>query len=252
MPQLIELAQNRKLTLRNGGLRYGLIIPPISAEAWFEQFFNQIRCAVTGDRVQTDSYVDVESAAANLAEKAAVGFEGYPSLEGVADWQSKIPLSHLMGYGHALLEVVEPEGADRSAKPSGGFHVVRIEALWDSTPAGAMCRHRKLVHTFTVPGSRQRDRFRRSAMKMRRTTAVTHRGSVDFLAPENAFFARAQADIYDELIASVDGYAVNGEPLSNDRAQIIIHMDTYHKVRAANFLFSRDFEQLTSFARRWR
>lgn len=48
------------------------------------------------------------------------------------------------------------------------------------------------------------------------------------------------AELYDELIVSVDGYAVNDQVLGPDASteKIALHMDTYHKVAAADALFS--------------
>jgi hypothetical protein len=45
-------------------------------------------------------------------------------------------------------------------------------------------------------------------------------------------------DLYDELILSVEGYVANGEPVCDDREMIIASMDTYHKVAAAEALFT--------------
>jgi hypothetical protein len=44
------------------------------------------------------------------------------------------------------------------------------------------------------------------------------------------------AELYDELIVSVDGYTVDGAV--PDREAILEFMDTYHKVAAVDVLFS--------------
>ena len=44
------------------------------------------------------------------------------------------------------------------------------------------------------------------------------------------------ADLYDELIVSVEGYTVDGA--APDREGIVEFMDTYHKVAAVDVLFA--------------
>jgi hypothetical protein len=45
-------------------------------------------------------------------------------------------------------------------------------------------------------------------------------------------------ELYDELIVSVEGYQVNGVELGADHDAIVAEMDAYHKVAAADVLFS--------------
>jgi hypothetical protein len=45
------------------------------------------------------------------------------------------------------------------------------------------------------------------------------------------------ADLYDELVISVDGYSIGGSPLG-DAAQVKKEMDTFHKVAALRLLFA--------------
>jgi len=192
---------------------------------------------------------DVESAAINLLKEVAISSEGYPHLFGTADWLQKIPIRDMSTYGNALLEVFEnresPEAAAVGLDPACA---VRMEALWGSMSSEAMCRHRHLVHQFERPSKQQRNDFRNASTRVRRTAGVTRRGPAVFLAPEQSITAPALAALYDELILRVDGYAVNGEPLTDDREKIAANMDTFHKVKATRWLFSR----VMSEAKGWR
>lgn len=239
--RLIDLALNRKLTISKGGycLR-SLIVAPIPESVWFQHFFDKLSVTLRCDSEGQTMFTDVHSAGIDLVQEVAIGAEGYPHLVGAADWASKIPLSDKITYGGALIEVSEiRESHDASLPTLDRTRAVRIEAAWGSMDRGEMCFHRHLAHHFEVPSKQHRERYRDASTKLRRVAGVTRRGPAVFLAPEQPLAAHALAALYDELILRVDGYAVNGELLSDDRAKIIAHMDTFHKVRAAGWLFSR-------------
>lgn len=239
MHRLIDLAQNRKLTIHSFGSRRSLIVAPITERTWLEHFFDKIFATVRCG-AQAEISHDLYTPAINLLQEVAIGFEGYPQLAAAADWLSKIPLTDKLGYGDALLRVFEiKDPLDAFTPAPGRTHAVRIEAVWGAMSSGAMCRHTHLVHHFETPSKQQRERCRRAHMQTRRTAGFTRRGPVVFLAPEQPLTAHALAELYDELIVRVDGYAVNGELLSQDREKITAHMDAFHKVRAAGWLFSR-------------
>lgn len=241
MPQLIDLAQNRKLTIAG---HYSLIITPIPERVWIERYFDKMfgvmRC---GDHAEISA--DASSPLLDLLPEVAVSAEGYPQLArlaGAADWLSKIPLTHRLGYGAVLLGVSEMREPGQQAPPAfplAQTHAVRIEAVWGDVTSCAMRRHRHLIHEFETPSKGQCERYQRASSQMRRTAAVRRAKATEFLAPEPGITAQVRAALYDELILKVEGYAVNGEPLSDDREKIIANMDTFHKVGAAGWLFSR-------------
>lgn len=234
MFRLIDLAQNRKLTIRSVCSRRSLIIARISERAWFEHYYEKIFAILRHGPVDATG---VEFAALNLLQQVAIGAEGYPGLVETVDWFSKIPAGDRSAYGDALLQVFENKDSIESTL--NRTCAVRMEALWDTLPSGAMCFHKRLVHQFDRPCREHRERYREACTRVRRTAGVTRRGPAVFLAPEQSITARALVALYNELILKVEGYAVNGEPLTDDRGKIAEHMDTFHKVKAAQWLFSR-------------
>jgi hypothetical protein len=242
MLRLIDLAQeNRKLTIRSACSRRSLIITRISARAWFEHYYEKIFTILRHGPVDA---AGVEFAALNLLQEVAIGAEGYPRLAGMADWFSKIPIEDKSVYGDALLQVFENKELSGPTVPTlGQACVIGMEALWDTLPSGRMCFHKHLVHQFERPSKQQRERYRDASARVGRTAGVMRRGVPVSLAPEQSIVARALAALYDELILRVDGYAVNGEPLTDDREKIAANMDTFHKVRASMWLFSRGMSE---------
>ncbi len=104
-------------------------------------------------------------------------------------------------------------------------------------PAGAMCLHRHLTHYLKPPTAEQKARFRRAYSGVQRSVSAARRGAPIFISPQQPVGARALVGLYDEMIVRVEGYAVNGEPLDDNRTEIASNMDTFHKVTAARPLF---------------
>lgn len=237
MLRTIDLATARKLVVHEAGLRYSVTIPPIPESVWLGSFFDAVSATVKCGRGEAEKQVDVSSALIGLVEKVAIACEGYAHLDGVIDWQSKIPLTHRKTYGRVLTEVRALENADPPA--SDGTRAIEIEAIWSGGTSGEMFCYRNLIHHFKTPTPKQRERFRQAFFETRRINGFTRRGAPIFLAPVQPMTAHTLAALYDELIVSVDGYAVCGQPLGTNRLKIIHYMDTFHKVTAARPLFTR-------------
>ena len=75
-------------------------------------------------------------------------------------------------------------------------------------------------------------------MEVRRIAGFSHRGAPSILAPSQTLAARTLVRLYDKLILRVDGYAIRGESLADNRGEIVRSMDTFHKVIAARSLFA--------------
>jgi hypothetical protein len=89
-----------------------------------------------------------------------------------------------------------------------------------------------LRHEFNSPTTEQFRRYRRDVSRSyivggSRTAKTVWRGAQKTLA-----------ELYDELIVSVEGYTLNGSPLIGSPSAIAAAMDTYHKVAAANHLYA--------------
>lgn len=246
MPQLIDLAQNRILAIRDGGRLYSLTVAPISGALWFESFFDAITAFVRSDGDRYESHGDARSAGVALLEKAAIKAEGYPHLVGVPDWQSKVPLAHRITFSEMLVEAYELDSNQPVLRPTNGTRSVRLQALWGARGAGSMCRHRNLVHHFKAPSVQQKGQYHAARAGVRRAVSGARRGAPVVLSPLEPLQARTLVVLYDELILRVEGYALNGEPLREARAQINCHMDAFHKVQAARPLFSGRSERRTT------
>jgi hypothetical protein len=94
-----------------------------------------------------------------------------------------------------------------------------------------MRRFKNLVHFFEAPTAEQYQRYRRDDSRAQ-IVGGSRKGMTIYRGAQ-----RTLATLYDELIASVAGYALNGVALVG-REQIARHMDTYHKVAAIAALFS--------------
>jgi hypothetical protein len=239
MPQLLELAQNRRLAIRDGSLRCSITIAAIPEREWFEHFFEAITPTIRGSIGEAGKCVDARSAAGSLVKRMALAPSGRPDRDESADRQSKIPLAHWLKFGDILLQTFALESNIAPARLSRGVRTVQLEALWSASGAGAMCFHRNLVHRFKAPSTRDREEVRRAHAELQRNAGITRRGVPVFLAPQSPATAYAMVAFYDGLIAEVEGYAVNGEPLGENRARIVESMDALHKVTAARALFSR-------------
>jgi hypothetical protein len=249
MPQLIDLAQNRLLAIYQDDRRYSLTVPPIPPAVWFESFFETITAFVRREGNEIEKHVDVHSAGVNLIEKTAIAAEGYPHLVGVPEWQSKLPLKHRIRFGGLLLMALELDDKAPPASTLRGTCAVRLQALWSASATGAMCRHRNLVHHFKAPSIEQKGRFHRADTGYTRSVDASRRGGSILLAPVRGAVERTLATLYDELILRVEGYAANGEPLSDNRSAIIERMDTFHKYAAARPLFSWSAAQVKAWRR---
>ena len=112
-----------------------------------------------------------------------------------------------------------------------GPEAVRVWTVWGAAEDGdAMRRFKNLVHFFSPPTSEHYRRYRRDDSRAQ-IISGSRKGTTVYRGAQ-----RTLAALYDELIISVAGYAVNGVALTGT-LEIRQHMDTYHKVTAALGLF---------------
>jgi hypothetical protein len=88
---------------------------------------------------------------------------------------------------------------------------------------------RPLVHRFSTPQFKHEQRYMREQSRSK-VVGGSRTGKTIWTGVQ-----RVLVEIYDELVLSVSGYTLNGDPLGP--AQITQHMDAYHKVVAAQQLF---------------
>lgn len=231
----IELAIPRKIVIEDRGKKYTLHIDRISKKQWLK-YFEGIRSTSENQRGERVNFFDADSALVELVESALLDAEGYATpndtpLSECSGWRQLIPLRHRQAVGNALVSVGRIEQADDDVITLGS-EVVTLRAVWGADDDGLMREYSGLCHRFKTPTAAHNRRY---SLDSNRSVIVggSRRGVTKWLGAQPTL-----VELYDELIQSVEGYAVNGRPLGIDRAQIVAEMDAYHKVVAALALFT--------------
>jgi hypothetical protein len=230
----IELAQPRIIAIEERGRKYLLTIARITKKQWTHYFEGIVSTSENQSGKRINSF-DSTSARVELAESALVDAQGYSTADGSAvnskqGWQQQIPLRHRQAIANALVDVERAEPADEAIML--GAEAVYLNAVWGADGNGAMLKYRNLCHLFNSPSVEQQKRFSREASRSR-IVGGSRRDKTVWLPVQPTL-----ADLYDELIVSVQGYTVNGADLASDRDRIVAEMDTFHKVAAADVLFT--------------
>ena len=231
---LIDLAAPRVIPILDRGHLYTLTIAPISKKQWLEYFAAIESTSETVDGKRTDSF-DSSAARLELVHKTLQKADGYRTAGGQAvtelpDWQTLIPLAHRMAAG-AMLTAVERSAAKSDEPLMLGFETVSLDATWGWDGSAAMTRSLGLQHVFGSPTVEQQRRYSRD-MSRSQIIGGSRTGKTRWLGAQATLVA-----LYGELITAVQGYA--GLDFDNpDHEAIVRTMDTYHKVAAAEALFS--------------
>jgi hypothetical protein len=213
----IDLALPRKIVIRQGARCVAYPIPPIPQGAWF-QYFDGIVSTAEREGNQVVQRTDASSAGIALVHELLERDGG----------SSAVPLAHKLALANVLTSAFAPGIDDVNDVPTEG---VRLHCIWSAGDGDAMRRYKNLEHVFESPTAEQNRRYRRDDSRAQ-IIGGSRKGTTIFHGAQ-----RALAALYDELIVSVAGYAVNGVALEG-REEIARHMDTYHKVAAASQLFA--------------
>jgi hypothetical protein len=92
-----------------------------------------------------------------------------------------------------------------------------------------------LLHRFNPPTAEHKRKYNR-AVSQTRVIGDARSGTTVFQGRQ-----RLLVEFYDQLIASVDGYTLRGQPLTSAE-QIRAEMDTVHKIIAVQQLFAAPSE----------
>lgn len=226
----IELTQPRVVPIESRGRTYTLTVKPIPREAWLRYFASVVSLSEYKNGQRINSF-DNSTPLRELAESVIVDAEGYQTdvpLREIADWQKKLPASHLAAVGEALASARPSEMQDYGAIALGTETVV-LDAVWGARE-GKLLLHRRLRHVLRTPTAEQQRRFARDSSRSV-VVGAGRAGKTRWLGPQATL-----AELYDELVERVEGYTVNGS--TPEGAAIASAMDTYHKVAAADALFS--------------
>lgn len=230
----IELASPRIVAIEDRGKKYLLTVGRIQKSQWIRYFEGIVSTSENQVGKRVDSF-DSTTARVELVEKVLIDASGYGTADGASvssqpGWQQLIPLRHRQAAGNALVEVERAEPSDDEPIMLGAEPVF-LNAVWSANERGEMLKFKNLCHRFRTPSSEHQRKFSRDSS---RSVIVggSRRGMTKWLGVQATL-----AELYDELIESVEGYTVNGEPLTG-RDRIVSEMDTYHKVAAADVLFT--------------
>jgi hypothetical protein len=216
----IDLAKPRTIVIRQGAKVRSFTVPPIHESVWLK-YFDGIVSTAERDGKQVVQRIDTTSAGLDLVETVLD-----------AATLASVPLAHRLAVANVLTSAYAPADAQEEALNFASGDAVLLHAVWSAGDQGAMRRHKDLVHIFKTPTAEQNRRYRRDDSRAQ-VVSGSRKGTTIYHGAQ-----RTLAKLYDELILSVSGYELNGEPLTDSIEAITRHMDTYHKVAAAAQLFA--------------
>lgn len=225
---MLPLDTPRLVSLKNKENRYAWHLRRVTCTDW-EKFFAAVVSQTLQIDGQREQIVESDTAMIKLVDRVVVSVDGYGDLSGIENWKEALPVQHRAAVGVVLRNVAAEKQPD--APQPCGLIEVSLSAPWPTE--GKLVLYSGLIHRFKHPTVDQLGRFNFEASR------VITRG----MAPNAlSIYPSRQAiamKIYDELIESVDGYAVNGQPLTDVEA-ICREMDGAHKATAALKVFQGD------------
>jgi hypothetical protein len=232
---LLPLDAERVVSFKQNGHALTFHFRRLTVGDWM-RYFEAITLrsvSVAGARKQsrTDEF-DYRTARLKLVDDALESVDGYTIPPNLANWKARLPYGHKLAAAQ-LLEGAEPStnvDRDRAFTILADSDEVFLDASWGSSTPGEMTRYLGLVHRFKPVTAEQMRKYNRATS---RSVVIggRHGGTTEYAKPYNVL-----AELYDELIVSVDGYSIKGQPLEGAEA-IRREMDTYHKVEAVQQLF---------------
>jgi hypothetical protein len=231
----IELTGQRVVTFRERGQNFIFHLKRITQDEWRKVFLGGcMETETEGEsRIVT---MDFNTATISLIERNLERVEGYKLRDGggditqVPNWKEKIRPGHKLLAGQLLQEVSLSETPGEVYFDSTHDEVV-LDALWGTGAPGSMMKYQGLVHRFHPATPEHTKRFYRANSESR-IVGGSRTGRTIFANRRTVLL-----DLYDELIAEVDGYAFNGQPLVGVDS-IKREMDALHKVAAVASLFN--------------
>jgi hypothetical protein len=234
---LLDLSRPRTFRLNGQKGSFTLTTRRVDSKLW-DAYFGAL--FITSEQQGKDIVKSVETEGARLllAERSIIDAEGYKVagdevLTALPDWQRLLPLAHRLAVANLLTSafVVRREADADLIYPNGT--PVYLDSAWGCDDKGELQFFQGLCHTFKTPSEAQHRRYARAASRTR-VLGGSRSGTTQYLGSHDTLIA-----LYDELIVSVDGYAVDGKPLDSVD-QIRNEMDARHKFTAMYSIFTPD------------
>lgn len=216
-PVLLNLDVPRVIALKSKSGEFKYKTRRVTLKDW-ERCFQGIVDQTMRVDGELQKVYDAETTLVDLADRVLVDAE-----------PAKIPFAHRAAIGTTLWTAV-PATPDREVFDC---ETVEIAAIWPTN--GSTQAFEGLVHRFRNITLDDLKKYRFESVRVR--VRGDGRNSVTIYPSKLAIAMK----MYDELIESVEGYAVGGVPLAT-KEDIVREMDGAHKAVAALHLFTRDYE----------
>lgn len=235
----LELSGERSVSFTDRGQALTYVFRTVTAQDWKNFFAGMVLDTKTetigSETVRTDRF-DFKSAGLDLVEASLLRVHGYTtqngqSIESLPNWKQRLPYNHRLRAAALLQEVAVSQSAREFVIYAETEEVV-LRAKWGAQAPGVMFEYDGLVHRFTPASVEQQRRYTRAMSESR--VVRDKSGSVRTVYPMRQGLLM---ELYDELVHSVDGYAVAGERLSSQSEAIRQSMDGMHKVVAVQQIF---------------
>lgn len=237
---LLPLDAQRSVTFKDHGQCFTYFFRRISAQDWLD-FFSGI--SFESERVGSERVdrFDFRTAGFELVQRTLERVEGYKlgagggttsgggDLMELANWKARLPYGHVQ-LAASLLQKVTESKEEREFVIQPDLDEVFLDAVWEAAGAGKMNEYRGLIHRFRCPSAEDRRRFNRATSEAR-VVGGTRTGRTIYPGRQKLL-----AELYDQLVESVEGYGVAGQELKGAE-QIRREMDAFHKVSAVQLLF---------------
>ncbi|HKV94882.1 MAG TPA: hypothetical protein VJW20_20220 [Candidatus Angelobacter sp.] len=227
---LLPLDQPRVIAIRDGKFTYTFHFARIGKEDWLT-YFRGIDYTSRNTGNGEEITLDADFALTRLAESKLERAEGYPGdFMSKEDWRNKVPLRHLRPAAVQFIDV--QQSSVESEKPFDPESIeVTLDAKWSNVGYAG------LVHRFNPVTVELKRRFFRAGATSRVIGSGRNGTTVHGMRHS------VLLDAYDELVQCVDGYSVGGKELRGEKDAILREMDAFHKVKAAEQLFTGATQQ---------
>jgi hypothetical protein len=233
--QSIELAGDRVVSFTDRGQPLAYIFRRIEEIDW-KQFFNGLVFESEREGNERVDRFDMKTAGLAMVDSCLVDVKGYSfagdrPLEKKEGWAQHLPYGHRVKAASLLQDVIISR-VSREFVIYPDVEEVVIAAKWGYTQPGTMTQFDGLLHRFAQPTAEHLRRYNR-AMSETRVVTTGHSSRTVHAVRQPLLM-----EMYDQLIQSVDGYQISGQPLGSNIMQIRSNMDAAHKVVAVQQLFT--------------
>jgi hypothetical protein len=211
-----------------------------SSEDWLEYFKGMSQLGLSKGRDVVELSAAGQEKDEELWDKLILRVSGYAvsgkDLMGFEDWKARIPLSHKLNAVSGFLYFNRTDVGENPVEETVlDLGESSRTMSFDVLQFGKACT---VVFTFSPPEASDYIKYSRASARMQ-VVRTKQKGVSKLLVPFNA---PLMIDLFDKLIASVDGYSFEGKPLM-DLPDWKTKIDIYHKREAVRELFGLSMQE---------